>query len=239
MDKVFFFFTKLNRVFDTELKSKDFFTESKNVKDNGDMISQMIGFNYSNDARIVQLYFVNGGVKYRYVQPHIEITDPSYPMVFLICDNEYREDRDDLLDSLFKAFSKNRIYCYFHRSNTTIKEKVLEEYDDWIKKHDSFVHERGQPFFDLISLIDVDSQRAFETKTEEIQQKYLGTDEELKERDNLCKKLALLHKILGQNYKLENSDLDEIECFLDKGFTYDQSLESLKQLRDHLLKNVN
>jgi hypothetical protein len=239
MDKVFFFFTRLNRAFAEELKDKNFFTESRKIEVSGECDTEMIGFNYSNDARIAQLYFADGGVRYRYIQTHIEVIDPSYPLIFLICDNEYRKDTDALLDSLFMAFSENTTYCYFHHSNTTIKEKVLKDFGANIKKYSSFMHEKGQPFFELISLIDVDSQSAFETKIEEIQREYLGTDEEIKESDNLCTKLAFLHKILGQNYKLENSDQNEIEFFIHKNYTYDQSLEGLKQLRDHLLKQIN
>lgn len=237
MEKVYFFFTRLNNCdFSNELVSRDFFTESiKEVVDGKEEIEK-IGFNYSSDARIAQLYFANEGVEYRYIQSYTEVLNPFYPLVFLICDNTYKMGIDELLDSLFRSFKERKVYCYFHQSNSTIKEIVLETFSDKIYWYDAFHHEKEEPFFELISLIDVDSQESFIKKTKEIQYKYLDTDEEIQKKKDLSKKLILLHKILGQGYRLGKGDQNEIRNFLGEDFTFDQNLEGLTQLRNYLLK---
>ncbi len=234
MDKVYFFFTKLNDTYEDELRSRDIFNESDNKTVDGELIIKKLGFNHSSNARISQLYCSEGRVAYQYLKTFENVLTQSYPLVFLVCDNCYRKKTDVLLESLFENFSEKSLYCYFHQSNTTIEKEVITQFGRWITEHETFVHEKGEPFIELISLFDVNSQDAFENKLEEIQCRFLGTDQKINERNTLRTKVGLLHKMLSQGYILEKEGRERIENFLSKDFIYDQSFEGLRQLRNHL-----
>lgn len=239
MDTVFFFFTRLNNCeFSKEIKDKGFFQESKELRINGRDEIENMGFNHHIDARIAQLYFSDIDVKYTYIQQSNEFVDtPNFPLVFLICDNQYRKHIDDLLHALFSNFSNSSIYCFFHESNTTIKNKTLEVFGDSIDQYNSFRHEKGEPFYELISLIDTKSQLEFEEKLKDIKNTFLGTETEIDERKNLSAKVTLLHKILGQSYKLKKGDQTAINNLLFEDYTFEENIEGLRKLRSFLLND--
>lgn len=240
MNKVYFFFTKINNsdVRYEELQEKGFFNEYKKIETPEGFEREDLGFNHSYEARITQLYFQNNRVAYHYVSKEHSTIESPFPLVFLICDNQYRDHIDKELSSLFKRFLQKKAYCYFHKNNASIKTKILEAFGDNLFEHQSFHHRKDEPFFELPSLLDVKSTEEFQNKVQQIQDHHLGTDKRIKLRKILLKNFTLIHKILAQSLRLKNEDRQKIQSLMGEDFTYQPNLNGLIQLRDHLLKAI-